>query len=394
VSTGYLTDATGQRRPAATVRPRAGSSPLRRADWVLTAAVLALAVLGGVLVWSATQGNVRLVGDDPTAFLERHVLNLGLGLGLGVAASLVNYRLLRAYAPVLYVASLLGLVAVLTPLGTVISGARSWIVLPGGFSLQPAEFAKVALVVGMAMILAEKRDAEEAPGHALVVQALLLASVPLGLIMLQPDLGTALVITFLVLGVIAVSGASAGWVVGLLVAGIAVGTFALTSDVLEDYQRDRLTSFVDPSSDPRGSSYNVRQVFIAIGSGGLTGQGLFQGDQTQGLFVPAQQTDFIFSVAGEELGLIGAGGILLLFTVVFWRAYRIAVNADDLFGRLVAVGVLCWFVFQAFENIGMCLGLMPVTGIPLPFVSYGGSSMFANLIAVGLLQNVHMKRYT
>lgn len=395
MSTGYLTDTKGRRRPVASApaRRRAGASPLRQMDWILTAAVLALGGLGGLLVWSATQSNTSLVGENSTAYLERHLLNLGLGLVLGVAASLFNYRLLRAYAPVLYIASVLGLVAVLTPLGSVISGARSWIVLPGGFSIQPSEFAKVALVVGMAMILAEKRDAESTPGGSLVAQALALAAVPLALIMLQPDLGTALVVVFLVLGIVAVSGASARWIVGLLVLGVAVSTFALTSDVLEDYQRDRLTSFIDPNSDPQGSSYNVRQVFIAIGSGGLTGKGLLAGPQTQGSFVPAQHTDFVFSVAGEELGLIGAGGILVLFTLVFWRAYRIAVGAEDLFGRLVAVGVLCWFVFQAFENIGMCLGLMPVTGIPLPFVSYGGSSMFANLIAVGLLQNVHMKRY-
>jgi rod shape determining protein RodA len=395
VSTGYLTDTKGRRRPVASApaRRRAGASPLRQMDWILTSAVLALAGLGGLLVWSATQSNTSLVGEDSTAYLQRHLLNLGLGLALGVAASLFNYRLLRAYAPVLYIASVLGLVAVLTPLGSVISGARSWIVLPGGFSIQPSEFAKVALVVGMAMILAEKRDAESTPGGSLVAQALALAAVPLALIMLQPDLGTALVVVFLVLGIVAVSGASARWIVGLLVLGVAVSAFALTSDVLEGYQRDRLTSFIDPNSDPQGSSYNVRQVFIAIGSGGLTGKGLFAGPQTQGSFVPAQHTDFVFSVAGEELGLIGAGGILVLFTLVFWRAYRIAVGAEDLFGRLVAVGVLCWFVFQTFENIGMCLGLMPVTGIPLPFVSYGGSSMFANLIAVGLLQNVHMKRY-
>jgi rod shape determining protein RodA len=163
--------------------------------------------------------------------------------------------------------------------------------------------------------------------------------------------------------------------------------------VLKDYQLDRFRAFYDPAADPKGVGFNVRQALIAIGSGGMDGQGLFHGAQTQGHFVPAQQTDFIFTVAGEELGFVGAALVITLIGLVLWRAGRIAMQAEDLFGRLVATGVLCWFAFQAFENIGMTLGIMPVTGVPLPFVSYGGSSMFAGLIAVGLLQNVHMRRY-
>jgi rod shape determining protein RodA len=163
--------------------------------------------------------------------------------------------------------------------------------------------------------------------------------------------------------------------------------------LLKDYQIDRFRAFYDPAADPKGAGFNVRQAQIAIGSGGVDGQGLFHGTQTQGRFVPAQQTDFIFTVAGEELGFIGAALVVALLGLVLWRAGRIAMGAEDLFGRLLATGVLCWFAFQAFENIGMTLGIMPVTGVPLPFVSYGGSSMFANMIAVGLLQNVHMRRY-
>jgi rod shape determining protein RodA len=391
-ATSWSADASGRRHPVARA-PRPSDDALGRVDWVLLAAVLALALMGGLLIWSTTAGSATVVGTDSLALVRRHGVNVVIGLGLALAAGLVNYRLLRAYAPMLYLLSLLGLFAVLSPLGSVISGARSWIILPGGLSVQPSEFAKLALVVGMAMILAEKRDAEDTPTHALVMQALLLAAVPLALIMLQPDLGTGLAVVSLTLGVIAVSGAPARWLVGLITLGTAVAVYALTSDVLEPYQRNRLTAFVDPSTDPRGAGYQIRQVLNAIGSGGLTGQGLGQGNQTQGSFVPAQQTDFIFSVAGEEMGLVGAGGIIVLFGIVFWRAYRIALRADDLFGRLVATGVLCWFAFHVVENIGMCLGLMPITGIPLPFVSYGGSSMFANMLAVGLLQNVHMKRY-
>jgi rod shape determining protein RodA len=362
-------------------------------DWPLVLAVLALTGIGSALVWSATRQSLLDSGGDPQSILKKHVLNIVIGLALGVVASLFDYRMLRAYAPVLYVLSIGGLAAVLTPLGSTINGSHSWIVLPAGFSVQPSEFAKVALVVGMSMLLAEKRDAEADPRDVDVVLALGVAAVPLALVMLQPDLGTALVISALVLGLVAVSGAPIRWVVGL-VAGAALTAFvAVQAGVLKDYQIARFTAFLDPTADPKGAGYNVRQATIAIGSGGLHGQGLFHGAQTQGKFVPAQQTDFIFTVAGEELGFVGAAGVVLLLAIILWRIGRIAIGADDLFGRLVATGVLCWFAFQAFENIGMTLAIMPVTGVPLPFVSYGGSSMFANMLAVGLVLNVHMRRY-
>ncbi len=367
---------------------------LRRVDWTLLVAVLALSSIGGALVWSATRQAALDAGGDPTAFLKKHCLNVAIGLMLAVAAGSFDYRMLRAYAPVIYLLSLAGLVLVLSPLGSTINGSHSWIVLPAGFSIQPSEMAKVALVVGMAVLLSEKRDAEDTPRDVDVVLTLAFAAVPLGLVMLQPDLGTAMVVSATVLGVVAVSGAPLRWVVGL-VAGAALTAFvAVQVGLLKDYQLDRFRAFYDPTADPKGAGYNVRQAQIAIGSGGFDGQGLFHGAQTQGQFVPAQQTDFIFTVAGEELGFVGAAAIVVLLGLVLWRATRIALRADDLFGRLVATGIVCWFAFQSFENIGMTLGIMPVTGVPLPFVSYGGSSMFANMLAVGLLQNVHMRRYT
>lgn len=376
------------RRPSRLLR-RDGA--LRRLDWALLLAVAGLLVISGALVLSATRQALLDSGGDPLTILKRHILNVGVGVVLGVAASAFDYRMLRAYAPVLYVLSLGGLVAVLSPLGSTINGSHSWIVLPAGFSVQPSEFAKVALVVGMSMLLAEKRDAEQDPRDVDVVLALVFAALPLALVMMQPDLGTALVVSALVLGVVAVSGAPIRWIIGLVGGAVLLAVVAIQVGVLKDYQLDRFRAFTDPSLDPKGVGYNVRQATIAIGSGGLHGQGLFHGAQTQGRFVPAQQTDFIFTVAGEELGFVGAAGIVLLLGIVLWRAGRIAMTAEDLFGRLVATGIVCWFAFQAFENIGMTLGIMPVTGVPLPFVSYGGSSMFANLIAVGLLQNVHMR---
>jgi rod shape determining protein RodA len=366
-------------------------SPLRRLDWIVVVCALALSGIGAVLVWSATRAALEASGGDPTAFLKRHVLNVLIGLTLGAIAALVDYRMLRAYAPIVYIASTIGLVAVLSPLGSVINNARSWIVIGGGFQVQPSEFAKVALVVGMAMILGEKRDNDADPHDGDVLLVLALAAVPMGLIMLQPDLGTMMVFVFTILGVLAVSGAPRRWVAGLVILGVLSGWGILHFHMLEDYQEARLTSFANPEADPRDTGYNVSQAKIAIGSGRVTGKGLFQGTQTNGEFIPEQQTDFVFTVAGEELGFVGAGAILLLLGVVLWRGTRIAANAGDMFGTLVAAGVVSWFAFQSFVNIGMTLGIMPVTGLPLPFVSYGGSAMFANFMAIGLLCNVKMR---
>jgi rod shape determining protein RodA len=393
MTAGYGSAPYGAQRHSTATALLGRDAPLRRLDWGLLLAVLALGVLGTALVWSATRQAALDSGGDPQLFVKHHLINMAIGMVLGVCASLFDYRMLRAYAPVVYLLSLLGLIAVLSPLGKTINGSHSWIVVPAGFSVQPSELAKVALVVGMAMLLSEKRDAEVEPRNTDVLLALVFASVPLALVMLQPDLGTALVISALVLGVIAVSGASIRWVVGLVMGGALVAAVAVQVGFLKPYQLDRFTAFLNPAADPKGAGYNVRQAQIAIGSGGLHGQGLFAGAQTQGKFVPEQQTDFIFTVAGEELGFVGAVGLILLLGIVLWRAMRIAAQAEDLFGRLLATGIVCWFAFQAFENVGMTLGIMPVTGVPLPFVSYGGSSMFANLLAIGLLQNVHMRRY-
>ncbi len=372
-------------------RTMGNDAPLRRLDWVLALAVAALIGLGAVLVWSATRQRMLDAGLDPASFFQRHLLNAAIGVALASIAALVDYRSLRAYAPIVYLASCAGLVAVLSPLGRTINGAHSWIVLGGGFQVQPSELAKVALVVGMAMLLAEKRDVEEEPRDSDVLLVLALAAVPIALVLLQPDLGTVLVLVFIVLGVLAVAGAPARWVLGLVAAGAAVCVGAVQLGVLDEYQVDRFAAFANPALDPQGVGYNTNQARIAIGSGGLLGKGLFEGTQTNGRFIPEQQTDFIFTVAGEELGLVGASGLLLLLGVVLWRGLRIASRAKDAFGRLVAAGVVCWFAFQSFVNIGMTLGIMPVTGLPLPFVSYGGSSMFACLLAVGLLQNVHLR---
>lgn len=357
----------------------------RHYDFPLVLAALSLSLLGGLLIWSSTRITAGESGD-PIFFLKRHLLNLLLGLILCLIASQVSHRLVQAYAPVVYVLSLVGLVAVLL-VGTVVNGAKSWIAV-AGFTVQPAEFVKVSIIVISATLLAEKRDAENQPLHLIVVAALVVAAIPVLLILLQPDLGTVLMILATLFAILAVSGVSRYWLIGLIAAaGAAVGII-LAAGVLAQYQIDRFTAFLNPNSDPLGVSYNVRQAEIAIGSGGLFGNGLFQGSQTAGQFVPEQRTDFIFSVAGEELGFIGSAIILLLMLFITWRLLRIAARAEDLFGRLVAVGIAAWIAIQGFQNVGMNLELLPVTGVPLPFVSYGGSSMMALWLGIGIILNL------
>jgi rod shape determining protein RodA len=361
-------------------------------DKLLTFAVVGLLLIGTMLVYAGTREWFRSYGLDPEYYFKRHTLNIIIGGLLAYGTTLIDYRLLRAYTPIVWLAAVFGLIIVLIPgLGSEINGARAWISLPGGFQLQPAELAKIAIIVGMAMILADREQSDKDPTDLDVLKALAIAAVPVLLIVAQPDLGTVLIISAAVVAMIGASGAPARWVIGLLLAAI-VGVFAaVQTGAVSSYQVARLQSFVDPSADPQATGYQLRQSRITIGSGGLLGKGLFEGPQTNGRFVPEQQTDFIFTVAGEELGFVGCSIILFLYTLFFIRAFAICRRSSDLFGRLVCIGVIAWFAFQTFENIGMTMGLMPMTGVPLPFLSYGGSSMFANLIGVGLLQNVHAR---
>lgn len=361
-------------------------------DKLLNFAVGGLLLIGTLLVYAGTREWFRSYGLDPEYYFKRHTLNIIIGGLLAYGTTLIDYRLLRAYTPIVWLAAVIGLTIVLIPgLGTEINGARAWISLPGGFQLQPAELAKIAIIVGISMILSDRDQTDKDPTDLDVVKALAIAAVPILLIVAQPDLGTVLIISAAVVAMIGASGAPARWVVGLLLLAV-VGVFtAVQTGAVSQYQVARLQSFVDPSADPQASGYQLRQSRITIGSGGLFGKGLFEGPQTNGRFVPEQQTDFIFTVAGEELGFVGCSLILSLYFLLFVRAFSICRRSSDLFGRLVCIGVIAWFAFQTFENIGMTMGLMPMTGVPLPFLSYGGSSMFANLIGIGLLQNVHSR---
>jgi len=361
-------------------------------DPVLTAVVGLLLFIGTLLVWAATRDWYTRNGLDGQYYLKRHIINIMIGLILAYGTTVIDYRLLRAYTPLLWGAGVLGLTIVLIPgLGSEINGARAWIALPGGFQIQPAELAKISIIIGMSMILSERTHDSDGPTSKDVLQAMVIAAVPVLLIIMQPDMGTILIISAAVVTIIAVSGSPARWVAGLLLIAVLGGFVAVKAGVISDYQINRLQTFVDPNADTQGAGYQLRQARITVGSGGFIGTGLFNGPQTNGRFVPEQQTDFIFTVAGEELGFLGSGAILILYLILLMRAFSIARRTNDPFGRLVCTGVIAWFAFQIFENIGMTMGLMPMTGVPLPFISYGGSSMFATLIGVGLLQNVHAR---
>ncbi len=365
-----------------------------RYDWVLNGVALTLGLIGAVLVWAATRDVERAAGNNPNGYLYRHLINLALAAGMMVGAAHINARMLRRTGPFVYVAGVLGLVLVLGA-GVTINGAHAWIRLGGGFEIQPSEFMKLGLVIGMAVLFAQRGRArgDLPPTTGDVLLALTMVAVPLALIMLQPDLGSAMVLGAAAFGVLVAAGVRARWTLGLLVVGILGAVLVVKMGLLADYQLARFGAFLDPQHDPQGAAYNINQAHIAIANGGLFGLGLFNGPQTNGGYVPEQRTDFVFSVMGEEFGLVGGAVLILLFALLCWRGLVIARSADRT-GQLVAVGIVCWFAFQAFQNIGMNLGLMPVTGLPLPFVSYGGSSMFAQGLAIGVLQAVRRRSLT
>jgi rod shape determining protein RodA len=362
-------------------------------DPVLTAAVALLLVIGTLLVYAATRDWYATNGLDPEYYLKRHVINIVIGIALAWGTTIIDYRLLRAYTPFIWAFGVFGLIFVLLPgVASEVNGAKAWIPLPGGFQIQPAEIAKISIIIGISMLLSERTHNSDEPSTNDILKALAVAALPVLLILRQPDMGTVFIISASVVAILAVSGAPTRWVVGLIILAIVGGFVATKTGVINEYQVKRLQAFVDPNADSQGSGYQLRQARITVGSGGLIGTGLFNGPQTNGRFVPEQQTDFIFTVAGEQLGFIGSAFIILLLLTVLMRAFGIARRSTDPYGTLVCTGVIAWFAFQIFENVGMTLGLMPMTGVPLPFLSYGGSSMFANLIGFGLLQNVHARQ--
>jgi rod shape determining protein RodA len=355
-------------------------------DVILLAATAALTLCGIALIYSATRG------IDPASYsrfhLERQSLFAAVGVMLGTVAAVVDYRRLRGLAWVVYVAMLLALGLVLTPLGSVRQGARAWFVF-GGYQVQPSEFAKLAFIVVLAHYAA--RCGGRMSLRQLVA-ALILTALPMLLVLGEPDAGTAVVFLIITMGVLLVAGAQARHIAVATAVGLGGLGFLLNSGLVQEYQRQRIASIVNPGGDP-GDTYNLEQAQIAIGNGGLMGQGYGQGSQTRSGLVPAQETDFIFTVIGEEFGFLGGVVIIGLLAILLWRIWRSARVAGDLFGSLLSTGVLCMILFQVFQTVGMASGIMPVIGIPLPLLSYGGSSVLTTFMSLGLVLNVSMRRH-
>lgn len=364
-------------------------APTKHIDPLLLLAVFGLTAFGMVMIYSATFFRLEQQGSDTLFFVNRQMVSWGIGILGMIAITIVDYRSYRAWALPIYVGSLLLLVLVLAQ-GTVINASKSWLVF-GGFQFQPSELAKVGLIVMLATLFNERR--EEALGLRALIEALAIASVPMALILMQPDFGTVLVFVAIVFGVLLLARVRVRYMVALAVLGLSAFFLMLQSNQLMDYQVARLTSFINPDAADPDDIYNVNQAQIAIGGGQLFGQGLFNGSQTKLAYVPENQTDFIFTVVGEELGFVGSTVMIGLFVLLLWRAIRIAALSRDTFGTLIAGGIIAVFAFQMFINIGMATGIMPVTGLPLPFVSYGGTSLIGSYLMVGLLLNVHMRRF-
>ncbi len=371
-------------------------SPLRYADYSLGLIAVALSAIGVALNYAATWRILEFNGQDPATFAKRQILFVAIGIIVMFAATFLDYRLYKDFANSAYLIVMLSLVGVLF-FGVERNGARAWYELPGvTFQIQPAEFAKVAVVVALAAFVANQG------GRLRLVtlsNAYLMLAVPLGLIYLQPDLGTMLVFVAIGMGVLLVAGAQLKHIFVTTVIGIIVVVAVFNSDnlggpeLLRESQEQRLTAFLDPGFDVRGASYNVNQSQIAIGAGGFRGQGWLQGTQTNLNLVPEQETDFIFTALGEEFGFVGVTLLLLLYAYMLARIWFIARASNDLFGAFACVGALSMFTFQIFQNIGMTMGLMPITGIPLPFLSHGGSSTVVAFGLIGLVVNVSARRH-
>lgn len=373
---------------ATTSMRRNPAAPWRHVDLLMLGSVTAISFIGTLMVYSSTRGSDA--ASPSTEILARHVVFLLAGFTVMALVTMVDYRRFRDFALIAYGVSCGLLLVVISPLGTEVNGAQAWFQI-GGFALQPSEFTKLAVILLLASLGAQFRDHIDLRRLGLL---LLVPGVPLGLIMLQPDPGTGLVLIAVVMGVLLVAGLRAKYIAGLTLFGLTALVGLLSSGFLDDYQQDRLTVFLNPAAGLQAEAYNLNQSKIAIGSGGVLGKGIFNGTQTQLDIVPEQHTDFIFTAIGEELGFVGAATLLVLFGVMCWRVWRIAQLSRDQLGVLLCVGILSLLVFQMFQNVGMTMGIMPITGIPLPFVSHGGSSTIALFAAIGLVQNVHMRRFS
>jgi rod shape determining protein RodA len=387
MATSYAALRTARRAP----------SVWRHFDVFLAVLSIAVSAFGSLMIYSASRDQLQSEGINPHYYLTKQLIFLGVGVVLMVGVAAIDYRHYRDWAPAIYVITLLMLLAVLA-IGHKSKGSQAWFQF-GSYQLEPSEFAKIGLIIVLASFCAAFKG--KLPGRALVV-VLVLSAIPFALIYKQPDLGTALVLAAVLIAMLLVAGVRARHFAILVLVGVVGVIGVVDGGVLKSYQKARLTSFVSSPDQPDAkllasqagqNLYNLAESKITIGDGGLTGKGLFHGSQTNLSYVPEQHTDFIFTAVGEQLGFAGSALLLVLFLLMLWRIWRAASLSRDLFGTLLCAGVLAMLAFQMFENIGMTMGIMPIAGIPLPFMSYGGSALIATFAGIGLVINVRMRRF-
>ena len=351
-------------------------------DWIIIVSFFLLVTIGLMVLYSISSINNQL----DLAHFSRQLLAFVIGLILMFLVAFYDYRTFNSFSTKFYFLAVLVLVMVFF-LGIRVRGTTGWIGFLS-YNFQPVEMVKVVVIIFLASFLSKKKI--EFSNFVKIVASAILVSVPIFLIIKQPDFGSALIIIGIWIGMLLVSGISKKSILALVIiffVSTAGGFF-----MLKDYQKNRIINFVNPQNDPQGSGYNVTQSIVAVGSGGIFGKGLGHGSQSQLNFLPEKHTDFIFAVIAEELGLIGSIFVILLFGVILYRFSRIASLARDNFGYLLSVGVMIMFFIQIFINIGMNIGIAPVTGVPLPLLSYGGSSMISILVSIGLVQSVYIRR--
>jgi len=359
-----------------------------KVDLLLAVVALGIGAFGVLMVYSATKEQLIHAGISGHYYFERQAIYFLLGAVAMVVLALVDYQRIAHFAYFIYGASLLGLLAVLTPVGSSQLGSQRWFQL-GPIQVQPSEFAPIGVIFGIAAYVANREDPIDLRG---VITILLMGGIPMVLVIKQPDLGTGIVIGIITALLLVMAGVPARYLLALLVVG-ALGVVAvLHVGFLKSYQLHRLLSFLNPKADTSSFGYNLAQSKIAIGSGHIFGVGLFKGSQTTLAFVPEQQTDFIFTAIGEQLGFVGSAALLAGYAILIWRLWSAMRWAKDITGTLIVAGAVAWIGYSVFQNVGMTIGIMPITGIPLPLISYGGSAMLAFLAMVGLALNIGAQR--
>ncbi|MDH5224328.1 MAG: rod shape-determining protein RodA [Actinomycetota bacterium] len=368
--------------------------PIRHLDPTLLIVTAVLVVIGLFAIYSATSQTLRADGFDPFSRVNKQAVTAVLGLVALLVLATFDYRFLKVYAGFIYGATLVGLLVLRIPgLAASDTGTSNYIDIPGVNLLQisPSEFAKIGLIVILAAMLSELRS--PVPTLPDLIRVVGVAGLTMLLVFVNVEIGTTIALAAITVGILVVAGTQAKHLIALAVGALVLIVLAFQLNVVEEYQVERLLTVFDSGSVSEDARYNLEQSVIAVGSGGMFGRGFLQGSQTNLDYVPEQHTDFIFTVVGEEFGFFGSAFVLSLFALLLWRAIRIAYLSKDGFGTYLAAGVASMFAIQIFVNIGMVIGIMPITGIPLPFLSYGGTAMLVNFVAVGILLNVHMRRF-